>query len=59
MTQIQLNKYFEKINMKRNELIEAQSANDKAWTRAVKQEINLLIDLCFYDDNGNLLCLGG
>ncbi len=52
-----LHKYFDKINQKRNELIKAQMANDKPWADCIRKEINLLMSLCFYDDNGNLLYL--
>lgn len=57
MTTKTLNKYLDKINQKRYELIEAQTANDKPWADSVRQEIDLLMSLCFYDDEGNLLYL--
>lgn len=52
-----LEKYFAKINGKRDELIEAQIAKDNERIGCIQKEIELLIDLCFSDDNGNALYL--
>lgn len=52
-------KVFEKINGKREELVKAQIANDNEWANSVRKEINLLINLYFYDEDGNLLIMEG
>lgn len=58
MTKQQLDKYFDKINAKKDELIRAQILNDKKWADCVRKEIDLLMDMCFKDDDGKFLILG-
>ena len=49
--------YFAKISQKRDELIKAQISHNEKDIKQIQDEIELLMDLCFNDENGNALYL--
>jgi hypothetical protein len=57
MTYTQLTDYFGKINAKRDELIKAQMEKDQPLVDCLRKELELLMDMCFLDDEGNALYL--
>ncbi|MFX0022156.1 MAG: hypothetical protein ACFE9S_07505 [Candidatus Hermodarchaeota archaeon] len=52
-----ITKLFDKLVQKRNELIKAQMAKDEEYAAIVRDEIDLLMDFIFRDNDGNLLYL--